>query len=58
MKKIIKSKFNILKFNDPVYDLKAIKNSSEIKHMIDAHKKDGLALTRFIYWIKNVNKKK
>ena len=25
--------------------------------MIEAHKKDGLALTRFIYWIKNINKK-
>jgi len=56
--KIIKSKFNILKFDDPVYELKSIKNSSEIKHMIEAHKKDGLALTRFIYWIKNINKKK
>jgi Xaa-Pro aminopeptidase len=56
--KIIKSNFNILKFDDPVYELKSIKNSNEIKHMIEAHKKDGLALTRFIYWIKNVNKKK
>ena len=56
--KIIKSKFNILKFDDPVYELKSIKSSREIKHMIEAHKKDGLALTRFIYWIKNVNKKK
>ena len=56
--KIIKSKFNILKFDDPVYELKSIKSSSEIKHMIEAHKKDGLALTRFIYWIKNINKKK
>ncbi|QIZ21384.1 aminopeptidase P family protein [Candidatus Pelagibacter giovannonii] len=56
--KIIKSKFNILKFNDPVYELKSIKNSTEIKHMIETHKKDGLALTRFIYWIKNINKKK
>ena len=56
--KIIKSKFNILKFDDPVYELKSIKNSMEIKHMVEAHKKDGLALTRFIYWIKNVNKKK
>ncbi|MDC1273475.1 aminopeptidase P family protein [Pelagibacteraceae bacterium] len=56
--KIIKSKFNILKFDDPVYELKSIKNSNEIKHMIEAHKKDGLALTRFIYWIKNLNKKK
>ena len=25
--------------------------------MIEAHKKDGLALTKFIYWIKKVNKK-
>jgi Xaa-Pro aminopeptidase len=25
--------------------------------MITAHKKDGLALTKFIYWIKNINKK-
>ena len=56
--KMIKSKFDILKFNDPVYELKSIKSSSEIKHMIEAHKKDGLALTRFIHWIKNVNKKK
>ena len=56
--KIIKSKFNILKFDDPVYKLKSIKNSSEIKHMIETHKKDGLALTRFIYWIKYINKKK
>ena len=32
--KIIKSKFNILKFDDPVYELKSVKNSSEIKHMI------------------------
>jgi Xaa-Pro aminopeptidase len=56
--KIIESKFNILKFDDPVYELKSIKNSNEIKHMIEAHKQDGLALTRFIYWIKNINKKK
>jgi len=37
--------------------LKSIKNSHEINHMIEAHKKDGLALTKFIYWIKNINKK-
>jgi len=54
---IIKSKFNILDFNDPIYKLKSIKNSYEINHMIKVHKKDGLALTRFIYWIKNINKK-
>jgi Xaa-Pro aminopeptidase len=55
--KIIKSKFNILDKIDPIYKLKSIKNHREIKHMINAHKKDGLALTKFIYWIKNSNKK-
>ena len=54
---IISSKFKILDGDDPVYKLKSIKNSYEINHMIEAHKKDGLALTKFIYWIKNTNKK-
>ena len=54
---IIKKKFKILKINDPIYKLKSIKNSYEINHMIEAHKKDGLALTKFIYWIKKINKK-
>ena len=54
---LIKRKFKILKNNDPIYALKAIKNPSEIKHMVDAHYEDGLALTKFIYWIKH-NKKK
>jgi len=54
---IIKSKFKILDKDDPIYKLKSIKNSYEINHMIEAHKKDGLALTKFIYWIKNINKK-
>jgi len=54
---IIKSKFKILNKDDPTYRLKSIKNSYEIDHMIEAHKKDGLALTKFIYWIKNINKK-
>ena len=56
--KIIKSKFNIINKGDPIYDLKSVKNPCEIKHMIEAHNKDGLALTRFIFWIKNINKKK
>jgi Xaa-Pro aminopeptidase len=54
---IIKSKFKILDKDDPIYKLKSIKNSCEINHMIEAHKKDGLALTKFIYWIKKINKK-
>ena len=54
---IIKSKFKIIDKEDPIYKLKSIKNLYEINHMIEAHKKDGLALTKFIYWIKNINKK-
>ena len=54
---MIRSKFKILNRDDPTYKLKSIKNSYEIKNMIEAHKKDGLALTKFIYWIKNINKK-
>ena len=55
---IIKSKFKIKKRKDPTYLLKAIKNKTEIKNMIDAHILDGAALTKFIFWIKNINKKK
>ena len=52
-KSIILSKFNILNEIDPCYALKAIKNKTEIKNMIDAHIADGAALTKFLYWIKN-----
>ena len=55
--RVIKSKFKIINKEDPIYKLKSIKNSSEIRHMVEAHKKDGLALTKFIYWIKNINNK-
>ena len=55
---IIKSKFKIIKREDPTYILKAIKNNTEINNMIKSHVIDGVALTKFIYWIKKVNKKK
>ena len=54
---IIKSKFKIIKGEDPTYLLKAIKNKTEINNMKKAHILDGIALTKFIYWIKNINKK-
>ncbi len=56
--RIIKSRFKILKKQDPTYYLKSIKNKTEIKNMKKAHINDGVALTKFIYWIKNINKKK
>ena len=55
---IIRSKFKIILKNDPCYKLKSIKNSAEIKNMINAHIEDGAALTKFIFWIKYKNKKK
>jgi Xaa-Pro aminopeptidase len=55
---IIKSKFKIIKREDPTYLLKAIKNNIEIDNTISSHVIDGVALTKFIYWIKKVNKKK
>ncbi len=55
---IIKSKFKIIKREDPTYHFKSVKNKTEINNMIKAHVSDGVALTKFIYWIKKVNKKK
>ena len=54
---ILKKKFKILSIVDPIYSLKSLKNKTEIKNMLNAHIFDGVALTKFIYWIKNINKK-
>ena len=55
---LIKKNFKINKKNDPTYLYKSIKNSVEIKNMVKAHIQDGVALTKFLYWIKKVNKKR
>ena len=55
---IIKTKFLIIDRTDPCYYLKAKKNPVEIKNMIQSHIKDGVALTKFIYWIKNLKNQK
>ena len=52
------AKHKIIKKNDPIYLLKSIKNKSEIDNIINAHINDGVALTKFLYWIKISNKKK
>ena len=53
---LFRKNFKIINGHDPIYLLKSIKNKQEIKNMIDSHIFDGLALTRFLYWIKKVNK--
>ena len=58
MKKILQKKFKLLNKKDPVYLLKSIKNKNEINGMVNSHIIDGAALTKFLYWIKVLNKKK
>ncbi len=55
---ILKKKFKVLSIEDPIYSLKSLKNKTEIKNMQKSHIFDGVALTKFIHWIKNINKKK
>ena len=55
---LIKLKFRIIDRKDPTYLLKAIKNKTEINNMINAHILDGIALTKFLYWIKKINRKR
>ena len=44
---------------NPTSLMKAIKNETEIKETKNAHVKDGVALTHFIYWLKkNIKDKK
>ncbi len=50
---LIRSKFTIKSRIDPIYNFKSIKNKSEINNMSKSHIEDGIALTKFLYWIKN-----
>ncbi len=54
---IISLKLKIIQRKDPCYFLKSLKNTKEINYMKKAHIEDGVALTKFIYWIKNTKKK-
>ena len=56
--KLFKRKFKIIKKKDPIYFFKSIKNKYEIKNMIKSHILDGVALTKFLHWIKILNKRK
>ena len=49
---LISSKFQIKSLTDPTYQLKSIKNKTEIENMKKTHIKDGVALTKFLFWIK------
>ena len=51
--KIILKKNFILKFEDPIYLLKSIKSKIEIKNIMKSHIADGVALTKYLFWIKS-----
>ncbi len=54
----IKNKAKLKIEGDLIQLLKAKKNRFEKNGMIECHKRDGVALTKFIYWIKNKVKSK
>ena len=43
----------ILDLNDPIYYLKAIKGKQEIENIKKTHIYDGVALTKYLFWLKN-----
>ena len=58
-KNLVKKKNRIIEKIDPIYFFKSIKNSTEIKNMKKSHMIDGVALTKFLFWLKkNFRKKK
>ncbi|OUW62283.1 MAG: Xaa-Pro aminopeptidase [Candidatus Pelagibacter sp. TMED203] len=58
-KSILKKNNFIIQQQDPIYFLKSIKNKTEIANIKKAHIVDGIALTKFLIWLKNnYNKRK
>ena len=58
LENLISSKFKISKIGDPLYFMKSIKNKVEINKTIESHVHDGVAVTKFLYWIKKNQDKK
>ena len=52
LKNILKKRNNIIEKIDPIHFLKSIKNNTEIKNMKRSHLIDGVALTKFLFWVK------
>ena len=38
----------------PTVLMKAVKNKTEMEHIRSSHLKDGVAVTKFLYWLKNI----
>ena len=57
-KNLLSKKNRIIESNDPIYFLKSLKNPTEIKNMQKIHITDGVALTKFLFWLKKNFKRK
>lgn len=42
---------NIKHYKDPISTLKTIKNNTELKGFISSHIRDGVAMSKFLYWL-------
>ncbi len=55
---IIRENNQIVNFQDPIYFFKATKGKQEIENIKKAHIYDGVALTKYLFWLKkNFDKK-
>ena len=57
-KNLLAKKNEIYEKIDPIYFFKSTKNITEIKNMKKTHLYDGIALTKFLFWLKKNFKKK
>ena len=57
-KMILSKKNKVFEKIDPIYFLKSVKNNTEIKNMEKSHLIDGIALTKFLFWLKKNFKNK
>ena len=57
-KNLLVKKNKVVEKIDPIHFLKSIKNITEIKNMKKSHLVDGVALTKFLFWLKKNFKKK
>lgn len=55
--KALKTEVEIIDQQSPCLKMKSIKNETELENIVKAHIKDGVAVTKFMYWLKtNIGK--
>lgn len=55
----LNEKVTVVSESNPTELMKAVKNETELKNIRNAHVKDGVAFTKFMYWLKtNIGKQK